>query len=292
MDYIIYEQFIIFLVLFIVIMIPIIILIVIYFDNKIKQERLYKSTIYNKITQLKKDLDYYYNPIIIRVDTLRKLRKYDKSQAIIECHDEIIKKYEYYKSKNIVERFREIINIPFSDDKYTRNKEHELIEIVRNQALKAVVVRIIYISPKGRSSASNDFYITTQDLSEWEQEQEAQRIYKLSEQYRRKKERGKLTPGLRYDILKRDNFKCQICGRTQEDGITLEVDHKIPIAKGGKTEPDNLWTLCRDCNRGKSNKYKGETASQFISRIKSSEKLLNAYNNEVEHPNNNNNSDV
>lgn len=72
--------------------------------------------------------------------------------------------------------------------------------------------------------------------------------------YDKKQEREKLTAGLRYDILKRDNYKCQICGRTQADGIKLHVDHIIPIAKGGKTVPENLQTLCQDCNLGKGTK--------------------------------------
>ncbi|HVW99320.1 MAG TPA: HNH endonuclease [Candidatus Babeliaceae bacterium] len=59
---------------------------------------------------------------------------------------------------------------------------------------------------------------------------------------------------LRYFILQRDNFKCCACGRTtQEDGVKLEIDHKISRSRGGITVPDNLWTLCRDCNQGKSN---------------------------------------
>jgi hypothetical protein len=68
------------------------------------------------------------------------------------------------------------------------------------------------------------------------------------------KERNKMTAGLRYDILKRDGFKCKICGRSVEDGVKLHVDHIIPISKGGKTTWDNLRTLCQDCNLGKSNK--------------------------------------
>lgn len=59
---------------------------------------------------------------------------------------------------------------------------------------------------------------------------------------------------LRYDVLKRDNFTCQVCGRTISDGAKLEVDHRVPIAKGGKSTMDNLWTLCFECNRGKSTK--------------------------------------
>ena len=56
------------------------------------------------------------------------------------------------------------------------------------------------------------------------------------------------------DILKRDNFKCKLCGRSARDGVELEVDHIIPISKGGKTIESNLRVLCKDCNRGKSDK--------------------------------------
>ena len=68
-----------------------------------------------------------------------------------------------------------------------------------------------------------------------------------------------MTDSLRYDILWRDGYKCQICGITAKDGAKLHVDHIIPIAKGGKTVPDNLQTLCERCNLGKSDKYYGQT---------------------------------
>lgn len=70
-----------------------------------------------------------------------------------------------------------------------------------------------------------------------------------------KRERAKLSASLRYDVLKRDNFRCAICGRSAEDGVTLHVDHIKPVSKGGKTEIDNLRTLCDYCNLGKSDKY-------------------------------------
>lgn len=58
---------------------------------------------------------------------------------------------------------------------------------------------------------------------------------------------------LRFAIFKRDKYRCQICGRNvQEHGVVLEVDHRVPRAKGGTDDPANLWTLCFDCNRGKS----------------------------------------
>ena len=69
-----------------------------------------------------------------------------------------------------------------------------------------------------------------------------------------KRERRYMNDKLRYDILKRDNFKCKKCGMSADDGAKLHVDHIIPISKGGKTTPSNLQTLCDRCNIGKSNK--------------------------------------
>lgn len=68
-----------------------------------------------------------------------------------------------------------------------------------------------------------------------------------------KSERAKMNDSLRWKVLERDEFMCQICGRSvmKGDDIKLHVDHKMPIAKGGKTELDNLWTLCASCNLGK-----------------------------------------
>ncbi len=58
---------------------------------------------------------------------------------------------------------------------------------------------------------------------------------------------------LRYRVMKRDEFKCQTCGRTWSQGNILEIDHIIPWSKGGETTFDNLRTLCSSCNRGKGN---------------------------------------
>ncbi len=63
---------------------------------------------------------------------------------------------------------------------------------------------------------------------------------------------GELGLRSRFAIMQRDGFRCQLCGRTAQDGVKLEVDHKHPRAKGGTNDPSNLWTLCFDCNRGKS----------------------------------------
>ena len=57
---------------------------------------------------------------------------------------------------------------------------------------------------------------------------------------------------LRFEILKRDNFTCQYCGRNvKDDKIKLNVDHIIPKAKGGEDTYENLITSCQECNLGK-----------------------------------------
>lgn len=60
---------------------------------------------------------------------------------------------------------------------------------------------------------------------------------------------------LRFKVFQRDNFKCCICGRSPAttQGLELQVDHIKPWSKGGETTLENLQTLCRDCNLGKSN---------------------------------------
>ncbi len=66
-----------------------------------------------------------------------------------------------------------------------------------------------------------------------------------------KPKRQPIKPSLRFEILKRDDYRCQMCGVTAKDGATLEIDHIHPVSKGGTNEPDNLQVLCRDCNAGK-----------------------------------------
>lgn len=58
-------------------------------------------------------------------------------------------------------------------------------------------------------------------------------------------------PSIRAMVLARDGFACQMCGKRSE----LEVDHIIPVAKGGSWEMENLWTLDAGCHKAKSKKF-------------------------------------
>ena len=71
-------------------------------------------------------------------------------------------------------------------------------------------------------------------------------------------ERGKVSNRIRFAIYKRDGYRCKMCGKSG-DNNNLEIDHIIPISKGGKSTFDNLQTLCHDCNV-----KKGDTISITI----------------------------
>ncbi|WP_035383547.1 HNH endonuclease signature motif containing protein [Ferriphaselus sp. R-1] len=69
-------------------------------------------------------------------------------------------------------------------------------------------------------------------------------------------QRALMTSSLREKIKSRDNFTCKICSLsvTDERNLLLEIDHVIPLAKGGTTSEENLQTLCWKCNRSKGSK--------------------------------------
>ncbi len=71
-----------------------------------------------------------------------------------------------------------------------------------------------------------------------------------------KEQRNLMTKKLREFIKNRDKFTCCNCGNSThaEPNLLLEIDHIIPVAKGGCTVEENLQTLCWKCNRSKSDK--------------------------------------
>lgn len=75
-------------------------------------------------------------------------------------------------------------------------------------------------------------------------------IYYKTRKEVKKQVRAKMTPKLRYKIMKRDNFQCVLCGRKPPE-VQLCVDHIRPVAKGGDNSESNLRTLCYECNLGK-----------------------------------------
>ena len=76
--------------------------------------------------------------------------------------------------------------------------------------------------------------------------------------YRSSEQRKLMTRQLREQIMRRDNYTCQICGKYMPDEVGLHIDHIVPVSKGGKSVPSNLQVLCSKCNGRKYNNYTNE----------------------------------
>jgi|GEM_PF-2402108 len=75
-----------------------------------------------------------------------------------------------------------------------------------------------------------------------------------SANHSRQPERQAVSKKARFEVMQRDGFCCRLCGRGKVEGVTLHLDHRIPISRGGTNDLSNLQTLCEDCNQGKSNR--------------------------------------
>jgi ATP adenylyltransferase len=61
---------------------------------------------------------------------------------------------------------------------------------------------------------------------------------------------GYLSGSLRYEVLKRAGFRCELCG-ISADERAIEVDHILPRKHGGIDDLTNLQALCFKCNANK-----------------------------------------
>lgn len=68
-----------------------------------------------------------------------------------------------------------------------------------------------------------------------------------------KHKRKAISKKTRFEVFKRDSFKCQYCGQSAPD-VILHVDHIHPVSKGGDNNIMNLITSCQGCNSGKSDR--------------------------------------
>lgn len=109
-----------------------------------------------------------------------------------------------------------------------------------------------YISSGGNSSMHTDITLNIENLNKF--------VVYLSELVKFRKsvagQRALMTSSLREKIKKRDKYTCKNCKNNleKEPNLLLEIDHIIPLSKGGITSEDNLQTLCWKCNRSKGAK--------------------------------------
>lgn len=68
----------------------------------------------------------------------------------------------------------------------------------------------------------------------------------------RKRGHRPISGSIRYEVLKRASFRCELCGISAEEK-NLEVDHIHPKSLGGKNDLSNYQALCYSCNAAKRN---------------------------------------
>lgn len=136
-----------------------------------------------------------------------------------------------------------------SYDKLTNKLGFETIDL---SDLYFPVYSFQYISPGGNSSAKCDIKLDISNLNKL--------VSYLNDLVKFRNsiigQRALMTSNLREKIKNRDNNTCQKCSLSSKDikNLLLEIDHIIPLSKGGITSENNLQTLCWKCNRTKGSK--------------------------------------
>ena len=157
---------------------------------------------------------------------------------------------------NLDSRYQRIMNSiqpPLFILKHYKDELLELIEVkLPRISFKFPTYTFQYVSAGGNSSQTTSITLNEQTIELLIEYMDEQVKYKKSA----KAQRSLMTKKLREYIKKRDNYTCQSCSAStaQQDLLLLEVDHIIPVAKGGLSTEDNLQTLCWKCNRTKSDK--------------------------------------
>lgn len=121
-----------------------------------------------------------------------------------------------------------------------------------DESVLTVEYKFSYTSGGGMAQRSFTVPMTEETIAELIRTLES----KLTANAFAKEQRILMTKKLREFIKRRDNFTCCNCGNSThiEQNLLLEIDHIIPVAKGGRTVEDNLQTLCWKCNRAKGDK--------------------------------------
>jgi len=65
--------------------------------------------------------------------------------------------------------------------------------------------------------------------------------------------RPSILPKIRYEVYRRDGFRCRHCGSP----YNLVIDHITPRSWGGPDHISNYQTLCDQCNKIKGNRFAG-----------------------------------
>ncbi len=72
----------------------------------------------------------------------------------------------------------------------------------------------------------------------------------------------------RANLLVRDNYTCQYCGKSVRNPKDRTIDHVLPRSRGGKTVWDNVVLCCRKCNLRKGDRTPEEAGMKLLKKPK------------------------
>jgi hypothetical protein len=183
----------------------------------------------------------------------------------IDVNEETLSRFESalnnylaaYQGKILLEqerdRLMQTLTDPLPSLFYNLNKSRlakELgFESVRLVDINFQTYKFQYVSSGGNSSYEVSIVLDMENLEKFINYFGSILRFKSSA----KGQRALMTPQLREKIKRRDKNTCQQCGISVRDepNLLIEVDHIIPISKGGTTTEVNLQALCWRCNRTK-----------------------------------------
>lgn len=233
------------------------------FNSFLSETRHY---IYNKQKEIT-DHSTYYSTLTVyknaQLDPYKYLVKYffkDKTidenklqiiESILQKYNTIEKTYsilqsEYYAIEKYINSNMYFGAYVFSDMTMKKLGSQKLPQFNRDYYMS---YHFSYTSPTDRNHYSYDIVLNEPELIKFAEYLNNQIKYRKSAKYQRQL----MTPQLREQILSRDKYECKKCGvsKKNEKHLLLEVDHIIPISKGGITIESNLQALCWKCNRTK-----------------------------------------
>lgn len=76
---------------------------------------------------------------------------------------------------------------------------------------------------------------------------------------------GPLPKFSRVNVYRRDDFRCQYCGK-EFGAPDLTLDHVVPRAQGGKTIWENVVACCLPCNLKKGSRTPEQAHMKLLSR--------------------------
>jgi predicted restriction endonuclease len=100
-------------------------------------------------------------------------------------------------------------------------------------------------------------------------------VYRYEPHAIHKRDLEDFTSAQREAIMKRDNYRCVVCGRGTANGVELQVDHIKPKDQGGKATIENGETLCAQHNFLKKNFGQTEFGKLFFIHLYESAKKNN-----------------